>query len=201
MSTVDATNPPAGALRVGVIAGSTRPRRRSPAIAHWVASDTSQDGVRLKVIDLAEVDLPLLREPVAAAFGQYELEGTRRWASQIATYDAFVLVTPEYNASFPAVLKNALDHLYAEWHHKPVAFVGYGMSGGIRAVEQLRLVAAELHMHALATSLALSPHQVIDGRFHGTEAQTQARAAMVADLARLGRVLRPLRGGEDGSAA
>ncbi|MEU8118922.1 NAD(P)H-dependent oxidoreductase [Spirillospora sp. NPDC049024] len=64
----------------------------------------------------------------------------RRWSQAVAVFDAFAFVTPECNHSFPAALKNALDHLYSEWQHKVAGFVGYGTSGGIRAVEQLRQV-------------------------------------------------------------
>lgn len=177
-------------LTVGVIAGSTRPTRRSPAIAHWVASETTVPTLRLDVIDLCDVDLPLLREPQAAVFGHYKFEATQRWARTIERYDAFVLVTPEYNASFTAVLKNALDHLYAEWHDKPVALVGYGMAGGLLAVEALRPVVAELRMPAVTTTLALSPHRVRDGIYTPEDGEEQARATMLTELARLGSALR-----------
>ncbi|WFE27733.1 NAD(P)H-dependent oxidoreductase [Solwaraspora sp. WMMD791] len=175
---------PSGPLRVGVIAGSTRPSRRSPAIAQWVASDSSQPELRLEVIDLATFALPMLGEPLAAVFGSYEHETTRRWAAAIASYQAYVIVVPEYNASFPGVLKNALDHLYAEWNDKPVAFVGYGMSGGGRAVAQLRQVAEELRMHPVATSLSLTPHQVVDGRYAARPGDSEARARLLVELAR-----------------
>ncbi|WJK35300.1 NAD(P)H-dependent oxidoreductase [Solwaraspora sp. WMMA2065] len=170
-------------LRVAVIAGSTRPTRRSPAIAQWVASDRSQPELRLEVVDLATVDLPMLGEPLAAVFGSYEHDTTRRWAAAIASYHAYVMVVPEYNASFPGVLKNALDHLYAEWNDKPVAFVGYGISGGGRAVAQLRQVAEELRMRPVGTSLHLSPHQVVDGRYAARAGDVETRARMLAELA------------------
>lgn len=174
---------PTGPLRVGVIAGSTRPSRRSPAIAQWVAADRSQPDLRLEVVDLATFDLPMLGEPLAAVFGTYEHETTRRWAAAIASYHAYVMVVPEYNASFPGVLKNALDHLYAEWNDKPVGFVGYGISGGGRAVGQLRQVAEELRMQPVATPLNLTPHQVVDGRFAPKAGDIDARARMLAELA------------------
>ncbi|MDG4770126.1 NAD(P)H-dependent oxidoreductase [Solwaraspora sp. WMMD792] len=166
-----------------MIAGSTRPTRRSPAIAQWVAADRSQPELRLEVVDLAGFDLPMLGEPLAAVFGSYEHETTRRWAAAIASYQAYVMVVPEYNASFPGVLKNALDHLYAEWADKPVAFVGYGMTGGGRAVAQLRQVAEELRMRPVGTSLHLSPHQVADGRYAARAGDVESRARMLAELA------------------
>ncbi|MFV2087490.1 NADPH-dependent FMN reductase [Micromonospora sp. LOL_021] len=174
---------PSGPPRVGVITGSTRPTRRSPAIAQWVATDTSQPELHLEVIDLAGFDLPMLGEPLAAVFGSYEHDTTRRWAAAIASYHAYVMVVPEYNASFPGVLKNALDHLYAEWADKPVAFVGYGMTGGGRAVAQLRQVAEELRMRPVGTSLHLSPHQVADGRYAARADEVEDRARMLAELA------------------
>jgi len=174
---------PSGPLRVAVIAGSTRPTRRSPAIAKWVASDTSQPELRLEVVDLAAFALPMLGEPLAAVFGSYQHETTRRWAAAIASYQAYVVVVPEYNASFPGVLKNALDHLYAEWADKPVAFVGYGISGGGRAVAQLRQVAEELRMRPVALSLSLSPQQVVDGRYAAKAGDVESRARMLAELA------------------
>ncbi len=180
----------AAPLRIGVIAGSTRPTRRSPAIARWVAEGADEPTLRLEVIDLLDHGLPMLCEPVAAVFGAYEHEVTRAWSRTIAAHDAFVLVTPEYNASFPAVLKNALDHLYAEWHDKPVGLVGCGMSGGILAVEALRPVVAELRMHPVPTSLHLSPHQVEDDVYVATDGETEARSAMLRELATLGDALR-----------
>ncbi|MFV2013387.1 MULTISPECIES: NADPH-dependent FMN reductase [unclassified Micromonospora] len=81
------------------------------------------------------------------------------------------------------MLKNALDHLYAEWADKPVAFVGYGISGGGRAVAQLRQVAEELRMRPVATSLHLSPQQVVDGRYAAEAGDVESRARLLAELA------------------
>ncbi|MCX6407123.1 MAG: NAD(P)H-dependent oxidoreductase [Propionibacteriales bacterium] len=189
---MDLTHAPTASqtLRVGVIAGSTRPTRRSPAIARWVADDTSQPTLQLHTIDLLDHDLSLLSEPTAAAFGEYEQASTRAWSKTVASYDAFVLVAAEYNASFPAALKNALDHLYAEWHHKPVGLVGYGMAGGLLAVEALRPVVAELRMHPAPTTLALSPHRVDDGRYVPADGEADARSTMLGEIATLGAATR-----------
>ena len=132
-------------LRVGVIAGSTRPVRQARAVAEWVCADPIPS-LDLVLIDLADVGLPLLCEPAPAASGHYDQPATRSWSQLVAEFDAFVLVTPEYNHSTSAALKNALDHLYREWQDKPVAFAGYGLDGGTRAVEHLRAIAAELGM-------------------------------------------------------
>ena len=88
--------------------------------------------------------------------GQYQNEHTKRWADTIASFDGFIMVTPEYNHSTSGVLKNALDYLYAEWNNKAVGFVSYGFVGGARAAEHLRLVCAELQMADVRQQVALS---------------------------------------------
>ena len=196
MSHPDRPSPHAGSadLRVGVIAGSTRPGRRALEVADWVCREHGVAGVELTVIDLAEVDLPILAEPTPAALGGYELDRTRQWSALVASFDAFVLVSPEYNHSTTAVLKNALDHLYAEWRDKAVAFVGYGVDGGVRAVEHLRGIIAELGLAGVGPGVLLGlfddfPDQRCDPRPH----HEQARQRMLSELARWARVMRPLR--------
>ncbi|MFD9704115.1 NADPH-dependent FMN reductase [Lentzea sp. NPDC059081] len=144
-------------MRIAVILGSTRPGRRSEAVAQWVVKiANSRDDASFDLVDLAEVDLPFLDEPMPAIVGQYQHEHTREWAARIASYDGFVFITPEYNHSFPAVLKNAIDYLYAEWNHKAAGFVGIGGTGGLRAVEQLRLVLAEVKVATVRTQVAFA---------------------------------------------
>jgi NAD(P)H-dependent FMN reductase len=87
--------------------------------------------------------------------GRYQHEHTKRWAALIDGFDGFVVVTPEYNHSIPGVLKNAFDYLYAEWNDKAIGFVSYGPAGGVRAVEQLRLIAGELQLADVRTSVSL----------------------------------------------
>lgn len=110
--------------------------------------------VEYAIVDLAEAGLPLLDEPVPAAIGDYRHEHTRRWAEQIASFDGFIFVTPEYNHAMPAALKNAIDYLYAEWHDKAAAFVSYGLTGGVRAVEQLRMTVAEVKVATVRSQVA-----------------------------------------------
>ena len=88
--------------------------------------------------------------------GQYAGEHTRAWAETVAKYDGFVFVTPEYNHSTSGVLKNAIDYLYAEWNNKVAGFVGYGSSGGVRAIEQLRLIMAECQVATVRNQVGLS---------------------------------------------
>jgi NAD(P)H-dependent FMN reductase len=180
-------------LRVGIIAGSTRPGRQSRTVAEWVCADPIPS-LDLRLIDLADAGLPLLSEPAPAAFGQYQHTATRSWSQLIETFDAFVLVTPEYNHSTSAALKNALDHLYREWHDKPVAFVGYGLDGGTRAVEHLSAIVAELGMAAVGPQVAISLRaDYAGGRLEPRFFQAGARQRMLDQLARWATALRALR--------
>jgi NAD(P)H-dependent FMN reductase len=143
--------------RIGIILGSTRPNRNGEQVARWVYDIASQRGdAEFELVDLRDYPLPHLDEPLPPAMGQYQNEHTQRWADKIASFDGFVIVTPEYNHSTSGVLKNAIDYLYAEWNNKAVGFVSYGSVGGARAVEHLRLVAGELQMADVRQQVALS---------------------------------------------
>ncbi|WP_037911964.1 NADPH-dependent FMN reductase [Actinacidiphila yeochonensis] len=143
--------------KIGIILGSTRPGRNGEAVARWVYDLAAQrTDAEFELVDLLDYDLPHLDEPVPPARGQYSRPHTFRWAEKIASFDGFVMVTPEYNHSTSGALKNAIDFLYAEWNNKAVGFVGYGAVGGTRAVEHLRLIAAELQMADVRAQVALS---------------------------------------------
>ena len=144
-------------LKVGIIIGSTRPGRKSEAVARWLLEIAQKRGdAKYELIDIESFDLPLLDEPVLPSMGQYSKEHTKRWSEKIASLDAFVFVTPEYNHSTSGALKNALDFLYHEWTNKAAAFVGYGSVGGTRAVEHLRGIAGELQIADVRGQVALS---------------------------------------------
>jgi NAD(P)H-dependent FMN reductase len=140
--------------RIAVIIGSTRPARICPGIAGWV-KDALQEhsSLRYELIDLAEVNLPFLDEPLQAALGTYEHAHTRAWSQLIAGYQGFVFVFPQYNWGYPAPLKNALDFLYDEWHDKPATSVTYGTRGGNKGAQQIHQVFAGLHMRPLSDHL------------------------------------------------
>lgn len=148
--------------KIAVIMGSTRPKRFCEYPTQWIVDEArKRPRVNVDVLDLRDFPLPFYQEPVSPANnkGIYASEVAFSWAKRIADADGFIIVTPEYNHSFPAVLKNALDHAYHEWSNKPVAFVGYGGLGGARAVEQLRLVAVELQMAPIKNAVHI-PVQV-----------------------------------------
>ncbi len=143
--------------RIGIILGSTRPNRNGEQVARWVYDIASRrSDAEFELIDLRDYPLPHLDEPLPPSMGQYQNEHTRQWADKIASFDGFVIVTPEYNHSTSGVLKNAIDYLYAEWNNKAVGFVSYGGVGGARAAEHLRLVAGELQMADVRQQVALS---------------------------------------------
>ncbi|MFE3455477.1 NADPH-dependent FMN reductase [Nonomuraea sp. NPDC059194] len=149
-------------IRIAIVIGSTRPRRRSAVAARWVADVAAHHAAvtaaeaTFEIVDLAEYGLSVLDEPLPALFGDYHHPHTHQWAQTIAFFDGFVFVTPEYNHSAPAALKNAIDFLYAEWNNKAAGFVSHGVHGGVRAVEHLRQVMTELQVANVRTQVALS---------------------------------------------
>jgi NAD(P)H-dependent FMN reductase len=144
-------------VRIGIIVGSTRPNRNGEQVARWVYEVASgRDDAEFELVDLRDYPLPHLDEPLSPSFGQYHNEHTRRWADKIASFDGFVMVTPEYNHSTSGVLKNAIDYLYAEWNNKAVGFVSYGGAGGARAAEHLRMIAGELQLADVRQQVTLS---------------------------------------------
>jgi NAD(P)H-dependent FMN reductase len=133
-------------MKIGVLLGSTRQRRKGAAVADWVMRAAAGRSAEYELIDLADHALPHFDEPMPPMTGKYTDGRTRAWSAVIESFDAFVIVTPEYNHGIPGVLKNALDHLFVEWSGKAVGFVGYGSVGGARALDQLRVLAGVLGM-------------------------------------------------------
>jgi NAD(P)H-dependent FMN reductase len=104
-----------------VIAGSTRPNRRSPIIAQWIAELGEQEtGAPFRVVDLRDLGLKFDDESGIPALHEYACETTRAWGGLVSGAAGVVIVTPQYNWGYPAVLKNAIDHLFREWQGKPV---------------------------------------------------------------------------------
>ena len=136
--------------RIAVVIGSTRPARICADIAGWACDAIGEDSeLSYELLDLAKVNLPFLDEPLKAALGDYKHEHTRAWSETVRSYDGFLFVFPQYNWGYPAVLKNALDYLYQEWHDKPASFLTYGTRGGSKAAEQFIGVLHGLHMRVL----------------------------------------------------
>lgn len=182
--------------RIGIILGSTRPNRNGEQVAKWVQENASRrDDATFELIDLRDFPLPHMDEPLPPAYGQYQNEHTRDWASAIASFDGFIIVTPEYNHSIPGVLKNAIDYLYDEWANKAVGFVSYGFQGGARAVEHLRTIAGNLDLADVRQQVTL--HMVTDFEdlsvFKPGDYNLQTLEGMIGQVVSWSAALAPLR--------
>lgn len=183
-------------LKIAIVIGSARPGRAGAAVAHWVHEVAARHGdAEYDLVDLKEIDLPALDEEVPPMLGQYGRAHTLRWAERIRPFDGFVFVTPEYNHGMPAALKNAIDFLYAEWNDKAAAFVSYGSEGGVRAVEQLRQVMAQVRIADVGFSVALplATDFVNFTEFRPQESREQMVHSMLADLISWSAALRAVR--------
>jgi NAD(P)H-dependent FMN reductase len=146
-------------IKIGIILGSTRPGRNGEAVAKWVYENAKKrDDAEFELVDLKDFSLPLLDEPIPPSAGKYSKAHTKAWAAKVASFDAYVFVTAEYNHGIPGALKNAIDFVYAEWNNKAAGFVSYGSAGGARAVEQLRGVMAELQIATVRAQVLISLH-------------------------------------------
>ena len=144
-------------LRIAIIIGSTRPGRKAEAVAKWVYEIAqNRSDAEFELVDIKDFNLPLLDEPVSPIMGQYTHQHTKTWSAKIASFDAYVFVTPEYNHGTSGALKNAIDFLYHEWVNKAAGFVGYGGASGTRAVENLRLIMGELQVADVRAQVGLA---------------------------------------------
>jgi NAD(P)H-dependent FMN reductase len=144
-------------IKVGIIVGSTRPGRKAATVAKWVHDLLkNRNDAEFEIVDIEDYKLPLLDEPVPPMMRQDSNPHTKRWSEKIDSLDAYIFVTPEYNHAPSAALKNAIDFLYHEWNNKAAGFVGYGGAGGVRAVENLRLVMGEIKIADVRAQVALS---------------------------------------------
>ena len=180
-------------LKLAVIIGSVREGRFGPTVAKWFAGRAEQRAdLDVDLIDLADIPLGSAAPTMNPAPGT--LAGLRQLTPRLEAAEAFVVVTPEYNHSYPAALKNAIDWHNPQFHAKPVAFVSYGgMAGGLRAVEHLRVVFAELH--AVTTRDTVSFHNAWeqfgpDGLPMAPEGPDAAAKTLLDQVVWWGRALR-----------
>lgn len=179
-----------------IVIASTRPGRAGAPIARWFCQRSlAHDAFDVELVDLAEVNLPLYDEPHQPISRNYQFDHTKKWSATISRADVFVIVMPEYNHSFNAALKNALDFLYHEWRDKPIGLVSYGGgAAGARAIEALKPVLASLGLvFAGELSIPLAQFAPIEGAFAGNDfLETRARA-MLDELAFVTRGSQTLR--------
>jgi NAD(P)H-dependent FMN reductase len=181
-----------------VIVASTRPGRIGLPVATWVAAAAVKHGAfDVELVDLAAHDLPLMDEPNHPRLRRYTHAHTLRWSETVDRADAFVIVHPEYNHSFNAAIKNALDYLHQEWADKPVGFVSYGgVSGGLRAAEALKQVVTTLRMVPVVEAVPIplvGSFLNDDGEFVPNEVIAAGTGPMFTELARVHGALAPLR--------
>lgn len=183
-------------LKVGIILGSTRPGRNGEAVSQWTYETANKrSDADFELVDIRDFNLPLLDEPIPPSMGQYTKEHTKIWSAKIDSFDAYVFVTAEYNHGIPGALKNAIDFLFKEWNNKVAGFVSYGGAGGVRAVEQLRLVMAELKVATVRTQVQLSLHTDFENftKFKPAPFQEKAANTMLDEVIAWGDALKVLR--------
>ena len=183
-------------MRIAIITGSTRPNRVGEAVGRWVHELASKrTDAEYELVDLAEQNLPLLDEPVPPSQGKYEKPHTKKWSALIDGFDAFVFVTAEYNHGIPGALKNSIDFLYREWNDKAAGFVSYGSAGGVRAVEHLRLVMAEVQIATVRSQVMLSLRDDFENytRFQPRSHHEKTLGTLLDQLVAWGGALRAVR--------
>lgn len=185
-------------LKLNVIIGSTRPGRNGPIVGEWVRQAAVEHaGFAVELVDLAAFDLPLLDEPAHPRLQTYIHDHTKRWSQSVASGDAFVFVTPEYDHFPPASLVNAIQVLQREWGYKPAGIVSYGgLAAGARSAYVLRNLLNSLNVHVIPHAvLAPMYSQLIgeDRTFRPTPVMAQGAAAMFEELRRWAEALRTLR--------
>lgn len=181
-----------------IVLASTRPGRVGETVASWIHDLAERHGgFEVDLVDLRELDLPMMNEPHHPRLQQYQHDHTKAWSARVQATDAFIAVTPEYNGTFTAPLKNAIDYLCREWHRKPLGIVSYGgVSAGTRAAANLRQVVATVGMVTTMANVAVSmvrEHLGPDGAFTPPPSIAKSAAAMLDELISLDGALSTLR--------
>jgi NAD(P)H-dependent FMN reductase len=186
--------------KIAIILGSTRQARFGERPARWLLElATARGDAEYQLLDLRDYPLPFFDAPKPPAAAPVDHPEARRLAAAIGESDGFVFVTAEYNHSIPAVLKNAIDHLYTEWNRKPAAILAYGGVGGVRATEALRLITIELQMVPLRNAVNIGRPEFGELRggkdFADFPALAQSATRMLDDLLWWTRALKAARAG------
>lgn len=145
-------------MKVAIVLGSTRPERQSLKFAMWILKSAQQvDGFDVEIVDLADYPLTMFDETISPRYNpnRKPSASTQKWLDKIATFDSYIFVSPEYNHSIPAVLKNALDYLTYELLHKPSAVATHGSVGGARAAVHLKEILSESRTVVIPNSVAV----------------------------------------------
>lgn len=144
--------------KIAVIYGSSRPSNKGEVVAKWFVGEVEPaEGVEFEMIDLAELNLPMVAEPIPPIAGKYSLDSTKEWSEKIKKYDAYIFVVAEYNLGYTPILKNAIDTLFHEWSNKPAALISYGSFPTSTAAEQLKTVLQPFKMKVSDKTLHVTP--------------------------------------------
>ncbi|MBL7736698.1 MAG: NAD(P)H-dependent oxidoreductase [Chitinophagaceae bacterium] len=175
--------------KLKIISSTVRPGRKGPIITKWIADLASQNRhFEVEVLDLGEINLPMMDEPNHPNLRKYQHEHTKWWSAKIDEADAFIFVTAEYDYNYPAPLRNALEYLSHEWNYKAAGVVSYGgVSAGTRALNSLKNDLASLKVVALteAVNFPFFQKNINDqNEFEANEASHKAAETMLKQLVR-----------------
>ena len=185
-------------INLKIITSTTREGRTGIHIAKWITEFAqTKSSFNVHLLDIAEINLPLMDEPNHPRFQQYTHEHTKNWSKMIEDADAYIIVLGEYNYGFPAPIKNALDYLFNEWKYKPLAFVSYGgVSAGLRSTQMLKQVVTTLGMVPIPEQVNIPFHaKFIDEEkiFHPDMHMVHSAEVMLEQLAKWGEALKMMR--------
>jgi NAD(P)H-dependent FMN reductase len=181
-----------------IISSTVRPSRRGPIITQWIAELAKKNSqFNSEVLDLGEIDLPLMNEPNHPRLRKYQYEYTRYWSAKIEEADAFIFVTAEYDHNYPAPLRNALEYLSEEWEYKPAAIVSYGgISAGTRALNSLQCDLVSLKVVPLYESVSFPFFERLINEKHelqANESSYKAAESMLTQLVRWTKGLKAIK--------
>ncbi|HET6336866.1 MAG TPA: NAD(P)H-dependent oxidoreductase [Polyangiales bacterium] len=149
-------------LHIGLILSTTRTGRFADKPAEWLLDIARRrTDATFELVDLRDYPMPFFDEPRSPMMVAPTNEAALRFGKKMAELDGYVFITAEYNHGIPAVLKNAIDYVYAQLNRKPASFVAYGNAGGARAVEQLRLVLAEMQVASLKHTVHIGYNEFV----------------------------------------
>ncbi|SHL88349.1 NADPH-dependent FMN reductase [Mucilaginibacter sp. OK098] len=184
--------------KLKIISSTVRPGRKGPIVAGWVTEVAKSHGFEVELLDLGEINLPVMNEAIHPIMRQYEHAHTKQWSAKIEEADAFIFVTAEYDYSYPASLKNALEYLVHEWAYKPAGIVSYsaGPFAGVRAVMSLKSDLLSLKTVSLGEMVNIPMlHQFIneENQFVADEKLNTAASLMFKQLARWTKGLKTIK--------
>ena len=184
--------------KLKIITSTTRPGHKGILVANWITEIAQADPrFETELLDLAKINLPLMDEPNHPRLQQYTHEHTKAWSKTIDSADCFIIVLGEYNYSFPAPIKNALDYLFNEWRFKPVGLASYGgVSAGLRAAQMLKQVLTTLSMMPLSEAVSIpffTKYINDEGLFEPEELAVKSAHALLDGLHKWSEALAELR--------